>query len=728
MLTELQGQLERITYHNEENHYTIAKIKVQGQHSLVTVVGNLITISAGEVLRIRGAWENHPKYGPQFRITSYESVVPATVKGIERYLGSGLIKGIGPVMAKRLVEKFGKETLDIIETKPERLAEVEGIGDKRIEMIKTAWDEQKEVREVMLFLQGHEVSSSYATKIYKQYGGESIRVVRENPYRLAGDIFGIGFLTADKIAEKLGIAKDSPLRAEAGILHVLGQLSSEGHVFYPYGPFVEECEKTLGVASDIINNAISKLSSEKKIIVEGPLGDHNQEDDRAVYLTDLLVAEKGIAEKLKEISSDRTDILGFDHVRALDAVQKEMSVTLAQNQEKAVMAALEKKVLVITGGPGTGKTTIIRAITGICHTYGRTAALAAPTGRAAKRLSEAAGHDAKTIHRLLEFSPKERGFKRSEDFPIEADLIVIDEASMIDSALMHCLLRAVPQTARLVLVGDADQLPSVGAGNVLKDIIASQCIPTVRLNEIFRQSGEGLITLNAHKINQGEFPVLSSNNKEGLRDFYFIDQDDPVEVCNIILQMCRDKIPEKLGFHPLNDIQVLAPMHRGIAGAANLNIELQKHMNPSTDELHRGGTVLKTGDKVMQIRNNYDKEVYNGDIGRIESIDREEHEVVVNYDGKTVAYDFAELDELVLAYAVSVHKSQGSEYPAVVMPLLTQHYMMLQRNLLYTAVTRGKKLVVLIGTKKALGIAIRNNKPQMRYTRLKGRLRQIMPH
>ncbi len=717
--------MERITYHNEESHYTIAKLKVPGQHSLVTVIGNLITVSAGEVLRLQGAWENHPKYGAQFRITSYESVVPATAKGIERYLGSGLIKGIGPVMARRLVERFGKETLDVIETKSERLAEVEGIGEKRIGMIKSAWEEQKEVRGVMLFLQGHEISSSYAAKIYKQYGKNSISVVRENPYRLAGDIFGIGFLTADKIAGKLGIAKDSPLRAEAGILHVLGQLSSEGHVYYPYELLTEECEKTLGVGREIIQAAILKLSSEKKIIAEAPFAEG---EDRAVYIADLYLSEKCIAEKLKEISSDQTDLLRFDHAKALETVQKEMSVTLARNQEKAVRAALDRKVLVITGGPGTGKTTIIRAIIGICRAYGRTAALAAPTGRAAKRLSEAAGHDAKTIHRLLEFSPKQRGFKRNEDIPIEADLIVIDEASMIDSVLMHYLLRAIPQTAKLILVGDADQLPSVGAGNVLKDIIASQCIPTVRLTEIFRQSGEGLITLNAHRINQGEFPVLSSNNKDVLRDFYFVDQDDPVEVCNMILQMCRDKIPEKFGFHPLNDIQVLAPMHRGIAGAANLNVELQKHLNPSTDELNRGSTVLKTGDKVMQIRNNYDKDVYNGDIGRIASIDREEHELVVDYDGKIVAYDFTELDELVLAYAVSVHKSQGSEYPAVVMPLLTQHYMMLQRNLLYTAITRGKKLVVLIGTKKALAIAIRNNKPQMRYTRLRERLRQVMPH
>ena len=723
MLIELQGQLERITYYNEESHYTIAKLKVEGQRNLVTVIGNLVTVSPGEVLRLTGSWEIHPKYGEQFKIQSYESVVPATVKGIERYLGSGLIKGIGPVMAKRLVEKFGKDTLVVIETKSQRLHEVEGIGAKRIKMIKAAWDEQKEVRDVMLFLQGHEVGSSYAVKIYRQYGKDSITVVRENPYRLARDIFGIGFLTADKIAEKLGIPRDSPMRAEAGILHTLEQLSSDGHVFYPYGPLIDECEKILGVSRDIIVHAIGKIAVEKKIMIEEPSGDE-EGGDRAVYLTEFLSSEKGIADKLGEIAGGRAKILRFDCDAEIETVQKELGMTLASNQTMAVRAALEKNALVITGGPGTGKTTIIRAIIGVYGRHGRSVALAAPTGRAAKRLSEAAGQAAKTIHRLLEFSPKLGGFKRNEDFPVDADVVIIDEASMIDSLLMNNLLKAISVDATVILVGDVDQLPSVGAGNVLKDIIDSGLLTTVKLDEIFRQSGESLIVVNAHKINRGDFPILSSH-KDMPQDFYFIDLEDPEEVCKTILNMCSSKIPEKFGFHPVNEIQVLSPMHRGIVGAANLNVELQKHLNHSSDELLRGGKVFKTGDKVMQIRNNYDKDVFNGDIGRIMSIDREEHEITVDYDDKRISYDFTELDEVVLAYAVSVHKSQGSEYPAVVMPLLTQHYMMLQRNLLYTAITRGKKLVVLIGTKKALAIAIRNNKQQMRYTRLRERLKNF---
>jgi exodeoxyribonuclease V alpha subunit len=727
MCTELQGQLERITYHNGQNHYTIAKLKVQGRRDLVTVVGTMVTVSPGEVLRLKGAWEHHPKYGEQFKVVSYESVVPATVKGIERYLGSGLIKGIGPVMARRLVEKFGEETLLVIETGSERLQEVEGIGRKRIVMIRKAWDEQKEAREVMIFLQGHEISSSYAVKIYRQYGRDSIRVVRENPYRLARDIFGIGFLTADKIAEKLGIPRESSMRAEAGILHVLGQLSGDGHVYYPYGPLIEECEKVLGVERDIIHHAIGKLATEKKIVVEGPFRDDNGADNREVYLTELLAAEKGIAEKLKEIADAQADILRFDREAVIEEAQKELRIALALNQMRAVREALDRKILVITGGPGTGKTTIIRAIIGIYSRQGRSVALAAPTGRAAKRLSEASGQEAKTIHRLLEFSPKQGIFKRNADFLLDADLVVIDESSMIDTLLMHHLLKAVPGNAALILVGDVDQLPSIGAGNVLRDIIDSGRITTVKLEEIFRQSSQSMIVVNAHKINHGDFPILSSN-KDVPQDFYFIDLDDPEEVCKMIVNMCRSKIPEKFGFDSVNGIQVLAPMHRGIVGAANLNAELQKHLNSSTDELLSGGRAFRTGDKVMQIRNNYDKDVYNGDIGRIVSIDREDHEVMVDYEGKAVIYDFTELDEIVLAYAVSVHKSQGSEYPAVVMPVLTQHYIMLQRNLLYTAITRGKKLVVLIGTKKALAIAIRNNKQQMRYTGLRERLQQAMPH
>lgn len=711
MRIELQGQLERITYRNDENHYTIAKMKVAARKNLVTIVGNLVSVTAGEVLRLQGSWENHPKYGEQFKVASYETVTPATVKGIERYLGSGLIKGIGPVMAKRLVNTFGLETLDIIEKNVERLGEVEGIGEKRINMICTAWAGQREVREVMLFLQGHEVSSAYAAKIYRHYGKESIRVVRENPYRLAEDIFGIGFLTADKIAGKLGIPQDSGIRAEAGILYVLRRLSDEGHVYYPQEDLTGESQKILDIAPEIIAAALRNIASEKRVIIE----------DRAVYLSEYHTAEVGAAASLRNILNAPKTPFPLDRDAAIRGVQEELRIALAEKQIQAVRESLGRKLMVITGGPGTGKTTIINAIIRIYRRAGLRVLLAAPTGRAAKRMSEATGCEAKTIHRLLEFSPKDGGFRKNDLERLDADLVIIDETSMVDTVLMHHLLRAVRPETTLILVGDIDQLPSVGAGNVLKDIIDSGNIPTVRLNEIFRQAKESMIIINAHRINSGEFPQTASD-RENLQDFYFIELEDPEKVSGMIIHMCRERIPERFGFHPLNDIQVLTPMHRGIVGAFSLNTALQKELNPSAEELHRGGRVFKTGDKVMQVRNNYDKDVFNGDIGRVVSIDREVQEVSVNFDGRAVGYDFADLDEIVLAYAVSVHKSQGSEYPAVVMPLLTQHYLLLQRNLLYTAITRGKKLVVIIGTRKALGIAIRNDRQQLRYTRLKERL------
>jgi len=721
MLIEIKGQIERITYHNEENSYTIAKMKIGGRHDLVTAVGNLLSVSAGEVLKLRGEWHNHPKFGEQFKIASYESLIPATVKGIEKYLGSGLIKGIGPVMAKRLVIKFGLETLNVIETETRRLCEVEGIGDKRIGMIKKAWDDQKEIRDVMVFLQGHGVSPAYAAKIYKQYAKESVSVVQQNPYKLATDIFGIGFITADKIAENLGISKESQIRAEAGILYVLHQLSDEGHVYYPYEPLVEECKKILGVERDTIVKAFGKIASEKKIVIEDLNKEDIRENNKAIYLAKFHVCEVGVAARLNALIRFPKKLRSFDREKAIEWVQGELKIQLADKQKQAVKEALEKKVMVVTGGPGTGKTTIINSIIRIYRKLGQRILLSAPTGRAAKRMSEATGHESKTIHRLLEFSPKEGGFKRDENNPLDADLIVIDETSMVDTVLMYQFLKAVPKDATLILVGDVDQLPSVGAGSVLKDIIDSGCIPTVMLNEIFRQAKESLIIVNAHRVNNGQMPVIEGSG-DSLQDFYFFIVEDPEKAAEKIIDLCKEKIPHKFGYRPIDDIQVLTPMHRGIVGASNLNTELQKHLNSSTDELVRGGRVLKAGDKVMQIRNNYDKDVFNGDIGRINRIDREEQEIIVNYDGRIVSYEYSELDEIVLAYAVSVHKSQGSEYPVVIMPILTQHYMLLQRNLLYTGITRGKKLVVLVGTNKAVAIAIKNNKPQKRYTLLRERL------
>jgi len=723
MLAELQGQIERITYINEDNGFTIARVKVYGQRDLVTIVGNLMAPSPGEILKMKGEWTNHPKFGEQFKIVHYKSTVPASVYGIEKYLGSGLIKGIGPVMAKRIVKKFGKDTLDVIETDIEKLAEVDGIGKKRIGMIKTAWDTQKEIRQVMLFLQTHGVSSGYATKIFKQYGQASIQVVKENPYRLATDIFGIGFVTADQIAEKLGFDKDSELRAEAGILYVLHQLADEGHVYYPYEPLVGKCQEILQVNRDVIVKAFGTIALDQKIVIE----DLNQdvdiftENNKAVYLAKFHLCETGITTRLKTLVNVPKSIRKVDSEKAIEWVQEQLAITLADKQIEAVKCAVENKVMVITGGPGTGKTTIINAILKIFSKLKARIMLAAPTGRAANRMSEATGHEARTIHRMLEYSIQKGGFQKNDEHPLNCDLLIIDEASMIDTILMHHLLKAIPPRATFILVGDVNQLPSVGAGNVLKDIIGSGVVLVVQLNEIFRQAKESLIIVNAHKINSGEFPYLKPS-EEKLDDFYFIEQEDPDEVLKIILELITKRIPTRFGFDPIEDIQILTPMHRGTVGAGNLNIELQKELNPGEGGVLRGNRNFRVNDKVMQIKNNYDKEVFNGDIGRIKRIDLENQEVVICFDGRDVDYDYPDLDEIVLAYAVSVHKSQGSEYPAVVIPILTQHYMLLQRNLIYTAVTRGRKLVVLVGTKKALAIAVKNDKTEKRYTYLKYRL------
>jgi exodeoxyribonuclease V alpha subunit len=727
---EIKGQVERITYANEENGYVIAKIKVPGRQDLVTVVGNLFTITPGEVLRLAGHWDHHPKYGEQFKVRSYESVLPATVKGIERYLGSGMIKGIGPVMAGRLVSAFGEKTLDIIENNIERLQEIQGFGEKRVEMIRLAWEEQKEIRDVMVFLQGQGVSPAYAVKIYKHYGNDAIKVVTENPYRLAMDIFGIGFITADKIAEKLGIPKDSPVRAEAGVLYVLHQLSDDGHIYYPYEPLINKCADVLQVEESTIPYALDSIASQKKVIIEDftfpnsgdPHAGTPTLNSKAVFLTPLHVAELGIVSRLQALSSYPKQMRLINIDEAIVWAQKTLHMTLSEKQVEAVRSSVNAKAMVVTGGPGTGKTTIINTIIKIYNKMGQRVLLAAPTGRAAKRMTEATGYEAKTIHRLLEYSPGGTTFKKNETNPLEADLVVIDEASMVDTVLMYHLLKAVSMKATVILVGDVDQLPSVGPGNILKDIIDSEYLPTVRLNEIFRQSKESMIIVNAHKINSGQMPTTFRDEKHK-KDFYFFTVEEPEKVLEEIVSLCREKIPSRFGYDPMNDIQVLTPMHKGTVGVTNLNTVLQAALNPGRDELVRGGKVVKVGDKVIQLRNNYDKDVFNGDIGRIVSIDREIQEVIIDFDGRRVSYEFPELDEITLAYAISVHKSQGSEYPVIVMPLLTQHYMLLQRNLVYTGITRGKKLVILLGTKKALAIAIKNNTPQKRYTMLKERLK-----
>ncbi len=721
MTAELSGQIERVTYADSESGFTIAQVKVSGKRDLVTVVGELVSAVPGEVLQMTGRWVQHPKYGEQFRVIESKSEMPATVYGIRKYLGSGMIRGIGAVMADRIVGRFGKRTLQVIESESERLAEVEGIGEKRIAMIKKAWDDQREIRDVMIFLQAQGISPAYAVKIFRTYGRESVGVVKEDPYRLAWDIFGIGFLTADRIAEKLGIEKNAPMRIHAGIIYTLQKLAEEGHVYFPYALLVEKGRQVLSVETAEVTAGLERLSLEKKVVIDPAVTDSFGEP--AVYLARLYRFETGIAEALKRMADSPRSLRMPDPEQAWKQVQEFLSITLEDEQGRAVRAALENKTLVITGGPGTGKTTIIRAVLALFAERGARILLAAPTGRAAKRMSEACGFEAKTIHRLLEYSPKQHAFQRNENRLLRCNLLVLDETSMIDTFLMYHLLKAVPESASLILVGDANQLPSVGAGNVLKDILDSGRVPSVSLKKIFRQAEGSQIVVNAHRINAGEFPdIRPRKDFETQTDFFFIERDEPEKVLETLVWLARERIPSRFGLDPVEEIQVISPMHKGVVGAENLNRQLQKTLNPRPEGISRGGTVFRLNDKVMQIRNNYDKEVFNGDIGKIVKILPDDQEVVVSYDGRGVVYEFSELDEIVLAYAVSVHKSQGSEYPAVIMPICTQHYILLQRNLLYTAVTRAQRLLVLVGTRKALAIAVNNDRTQKRYTGLKERL------
>jgi exodeoxyribonuclease V alpha subunit len=730
-MATISGFIERITYYNEENGFVVAKLQEKGKRELTTIVGNLAAINPGESLKLTGKWVYNKKFGEQFQVETSETTVPASVLGIRKYLGSGMIKGVGPVLADRIVEKFGLDTLEVIEKSPTRLSEAEGIGPKRIEMITKAWEEQKGIKEIMIFLQGHGVSPAFSAKIYKHYGNRSIEVVKENPYRLARDMYGIGFITADKIAQNIGIDPNSLVRAKAGLLYVLSQLTEEGHAFFPLADLVNKAKEILKVDREIIASAADDLSREKEVFLEDIRreGGGGEGADIAVYLAPLYIAEKGIAEGFKRLRESPSNIRPIHPEKAIEWVQQKLHIELAQKQKEAVMVAARSKILVITGGPGTGKTTIITAILRIFQQLKLRILLAAPTGRAAKRMSEATGWEAKTIHRLLEYSPKKGGFKKDQDDLLEADVLIIDETSMVDTLLMYHLLKAIPLQAHLILVGDVDQLPSVGPGNVLRDIIDSGAVTVVRLTEIFRQAQESMIVTNAHRVNQGEFPILNegdSRDVQGIRDkvdFFFIEEEDPEKTLELILSLCSEKIPWRFGFHPVREIQVMTPMHRGIIGVSNLNVEIQKRLNPDAFGITVGNRLLRLGDKVMQITNNYDREVFNGDIGWISDIRQEDRELVIDFDGRLINYDYADLDEIVLAYAISVHKSQGSEYPAVIVPVTTQHFILLQRNLLYTAITRARKLVVLVGTKKAMGIAIRNNKPQTRYTHLTERLR-----
>ena len=718
----LRGTLERVVFHNEENGYTVMRMRVQGKADPVTVVGNMPSPQPGIGLTVTGVWVNDNRFGRQFKMESFETLLPATLEGIKHYLGSGLIKRVGKALAGRIVDAFGEDTFAVLDDDPDRLTRVKGITPRLVSDIKAAWAEHKGIRDLIMFLQPHGVSTSYAVRIFRHYGTDSLAVVRENPYRLAMDIHGIGFVTADAVAMKLGFTPDSDLRAEAGLLYVLKRVTEEGHVFFPYEELVHQTADELGIETEVVRDALASLALEERVVIDD-LVDDGGAAFQAVYLGRFHHYETNIAHYLRRILRSPKSTRFEDPEGLLRGVLAMLTLALAEEQVEAARASLSGKVLVVTGGPGTGKTTVINAIIKLFEMKKTKVLLAAPTGRAAKRMSETSGLEAKTIHRLLEYSPKEDGFARNEDQPLACGLLVVDEASMLDTMLLYHLLKAVPLGASLVFVGDVNQLPSVGPGNVLKDIIASGMVDVVRLTEVFRQAAASEIIVNAHRINQGEMPVLESPG-QGLSDFYFIRQDDPDKVADMVVELVRDHIPRRFRLDPVDDVQVLTPMHKGSAGVAALNQRLQAALNPQEKKLQRGERQFRLGDKVMQVRNNYDKDVFNGDIGRVCYINVEERELTVRFEDRNVLYNAEELDEIIPAYAISVHKSQGSEYPAVVLPVLTQHYMLLQRNLIYTGITRGKKLVVLIGSVRALHMAVKNNKMHKRYTWLDKRLAQ----
>lgn len=713
METNIFGYIERITYQNPENGFTVAQLQEKGKRDLTCIAGTMPFIQPGETVRCYGLWKQHLVHGRQFQVTACQIEAPADIIGIKKYLGSGLVKGIGPIYAARIVEKFGTETLHVIDQEPDRLLEIPGMGAKRVDTIKKCWSEQKSIREVMIFLQSHGVSPSYAQKIFKTYGPHTIQKVKENPYHLARDIFGIGFKTADAIAKKLGVTQDAVFRIDAGVEYVLSELSSEGHVCFPTKEFVVAAEKMLEVQASLIAERLEVLKKEDRIELFDLIQDGKQE--RFIWIKSLFLSEVGIAREIMRLQKGQCRLRSVDLSKALQWVQDVLKIQLAPNQKTAVEHALTDKFHIITGGPGTGKSTITNAILSITEKLSPKILLAAPTGRAAKRMSEITKKKASTIHSLLEFDFKTGRFKRNRENSLDCDLIVIDEASMIDTYLMYSLLKAVPNHARVILVGDINQLPSVGPGNVLKDIINSRSVSVTMLNEIFRQATGSRIITNAHCINKGVFPDIKNHSDS---DFFFIASQESEDVLKNIVGLVSQRLPRKYGFDAINEIQVLAPMKRGVIGTENLNAVLQETLNRNSNPLFHGGRKFLVGDKVMQIRNDYDREVYNGDIGRIAHIDSQEQKMTVNFDDREVVYDFADLDELVLSYAVSIHKYQGSECPCVVMPIHTSHFKLLNRNLLYTGVTRGKRLVVLVGTPKALAIAVHNDEVKKRYTGL----------
>ncbi|MBV8887739.1 MAG: ATP-dependent RecD-like DNA helicase [Chroococcidiopsidaceae cyanobacterium CP_BM_RX_35] len=720
----IQGVVERLTYHSPESGYSVARLKVSGDSDLVTIVGSFPNIQPGQTLQLTGFWKDHPKFGPQFTVTQYKETKPATITGIEKYLGSGLIKGVGPVTAKRIVAHFGLETLDIIEYQSERLIEVPGIAKKRVSMIRKAWESQRIIKEVMFFLQSHGVSTTYAVKIYKQYKDDAIAVVEKNPYQLAFDVYGIGFVTADTIARNLGVSPGSEFRYQAGIIHVLGEAGEDGHCFLPKAELVEKVVQRLALpdhqpSAQVVADTVGKMGIENQIVLQG-----HQEHEFICYQPSFFLSEQNLSSRLLALLSRPVTV---DKARVSSWIDRYCAATgiqLSSQQRQAVEMAASERVLILTGGPGTGKTFCQRTIVALWKAMGRSIALASPTGRAAQRLAEVTGREAKTLHRLLEFDPKSMQFQRNSENPIPAQSIVVDEVSMLDLFLGYSLLKAVALDAQLLLVGDIDQLPSVGPGNVLRDLIDSGRVPVVRLTQVFRQAQTSAIVSNAHRINQGEYPVLESVSPVAQTDCLWWGAPEPQHGLQAIRELIVELLP-KWGFDPARDMQLLCPMTRGEVGTRNLNTVLQQLINPpgpSKAEIVRVGVTLRLGDRIFQRKNDYNREVFNGDMGVITAIDLEEQEVAVQFAERQVCYDYADLDEITLAWAVTIHKSQGSEYPVVILPIFMQHYMMLSRNLLYTGLTRAKKLAILVGPKKALGLAVRQIKDQQRYTLLAQRL------
>ncbi|MBC8387573.1 MAG: ATP-dependent RecD-like DNA helicase [Actinobacteria bacterium] len=717
--SKIRGILEKIIFKNSETGFIVGKVRLE-DNSLVTIVGNAFELQCGEKLEVTGKWILNRNYGQQFEIESIKTTEPATAVGIENYLGSGLIKGIGPVMANRIVSHFKLDTLKILDEEPKRLNEIDGIGKKRINLISKSWKKHKNIREVMIFLQSYGISNTYATKIYNNYGDNSINVIKVNPYRLSEDIFGIGFKTADKIALKTGIEKDSLFRIKAGIIHLLKSAEDEGHCYFPYEEFIEIAENFLCTELGKIIDALSKLEGDGRIIIV-------KDNVSKVYLASIYNAEKYVSEKILALLDDEMEhkMRGskkdgiYDLINNLAAKER---IILDDIQIKAIEKAVTEKILVITGSPGTGKSTILNFVIKIFEKENKSVILGAPTGRASKRLCETTGKEAKTIHRLLNYNPKLNKFLKNEKNPINADIVIIDEASMLDIRLMRNLLLAIKTQTCVIFVGDVDQLPAVGPGNVLSDIISSGIVPVIELKNIYRQEGESLIIHNAHKVRDGQFPYIG---KPKNNDFFFIEKEEPEEVVDLILNLITQRIPKSFNYNPLYDVQVLVPTNKGIVGVNNLNSKIQDILNFNSQKVLRGSVQYRLNDKVIQLKNNYEKDVYNGDIGFISGIDMEMEEITVNFDGRTVDYSFFELDEISLSYAISIHKSQGSEFKCVIIPILTSHYMLLQRNLLYTAITRARELTVIVGSKKAIGMAVNRNIVEKRYTGLKELLRNF---